>query len=384
MSKNKKSAKKENKIAGKIVAAIIAIALILASGLAITYLINRGKNAIQNYSNNQSTVIKQETPTGHTVEEKDMPKLEADDGKSEGYIDGAIYIWNNKGFEVFKGTVTDAKSYAKSINSYQRALGDKCKIYNVVVPSSTEISLPERLSKTFSNNQRENINTIITNLSVDVTPIDVYNILGEKRNEQLYYNTEKYWTPLGAYYGYTEIAKNMGINSTKLEDFSPIECQQQFLGSYISATVSKETKDGNPKLISNPDKVKYYSLPETVSVKSLKPDSDTLTEMEYFNNSVADNASPCDIYNTTDCSYTVLTNSALDNDKIAIVTDKCGYAVAPFLSSNFSQVHIIDIDNFQRNIKDYIEENKITNVIYLNGITSANTAVKTAKMDAMF
>lgn len=384
MSKNKKSAKKENKIAGKIIAVIIAIALISGSVLAITYLINRGKNAVQNYSGNQNTVIKQETPTGHIVEEKDMPKLKADDGKSEGYVDGAIYIWNNKGFEVFKGTVTDAKSYAKSINSYKRVLGDNYKVYNVVVPNSTEISLPERLSKTFSNNQRENINTIITNLSLDVTPIDVYNILGEKRNEQLYYNTEKYWTPLGAYYGYTEITKSMGINTSKLEDFSAIECQQQFLGSYISATVTKETKDGNPKLISNPDKVTYYSLPETVKVTALKQGSDTPTEMEYFNTSVSDKVSPYDIYNTTDCSYTVLTNSALDNDRIAIVTDKCGYAVAPFLSSNFSQVHIIDIDNFQRNIKDYIEKNEITNVIYLNGITSANTAVKTAKMDAMF
>ena len=66
------------------------------------------------------------------------------------------------------------------------------------------------------------------------------------------------------------------------------------------------------------------------------------------------------------------------------MSDKFGYGIAPFLANNYNEVHIIDVDCFERNIKNYLEENKITEVVYLNGIMSANTAAKTAKTDAMF
>lgn len=384
MAKEKESSKNKSGIAGKVVAVIIAIALVAGSSLAVAYLLNRGKNAMKNYSGNQ-TIATEEVSTGHIIEEKDMPSLNEDDGKSEGYIDGAIYIWNNKGYEIFKGTVTDAKLYATSINNYKRILGNEYKVYNAVVPSSTEIALPQRLSKTFSNNQRENISTIITSLSEDVMPIDVYNILCEKRNENLYYHTEKYWTPIGAYYGYTEIIKAMNMTPTDISEFSVVDCSQSFLGSYISATVSKETQNGNPKLLENPDSVQYYSLPLGVTTQITKVGDDSLEAIDYFNGYADNGSSPYSIYNATDYSCTILDNPLIEHkEKIAIVTDKCGYAIAPFFSSNFAQVHIIDIDNFNRNIKDYLTKNKITNVLYLNGITSANTAVKTAKMDAMF
>lgn len=377
--KNKKRSK------GNVIAAVIAVALFAGSALAVTYLVQRGKNAVENYQGDITATQSVEAPTGHIVEMKDMPALKSDD-KSDGYLDGAVYIWQNKGFEVFKGTVTDAKSYADSINNYRKILGKEYKIYDVVVPSGTEITLPERLSKTFSNNQRENINTVITNLSMDITPIDVYGILGEKRNEGLYYSTDKYWTQLGAYYAYTDIAKSLGIKAVDVKEFTPITMEQEFFGSHINATVSKETQNGNPKLLSNPDKVTYYALSDTVTVQALPEGGEEPLDMQYYSDSaeLANGVQPLSIYATKDCAYTVLTNSEISEGKIAVVSDKFGYSIAPFLCENYNQVHLIDIDNFQRNLKNYLEENKITTVVYLNGIMSANTAAKTAKMDAMF
>ncbi|MEE0931145.1 MAG: DHHW family protein [Acutalibacteraceae bacterium] len=380
---NRGEAKKKNKRKSNVVAVIIAVALIAGSVLAVTYLVQRGRNAVQNYQGNVTATQSVETPTGHTVEVKDMPALKSDD-KSDGYLDGAVYVWQNKGFEIFKGTVTDAKSYAESINNYKKILGEGYKVYDVVIPSGTEIALPERLSKTFSNNQRENINTVISNLSMEVTPIDVYSILGEKRNENLYYSTDKYWTPLGGYYAYTSIAKSLGVKAVDIKELTSITLEQEFLGSHITATVSKETQNGNPKLLSNPDKVTYYMLPDTVAVQALPQGGEELVDMQYYNTEFNDEASPLDIYATKDCAYTVLTNSEISKEKIAVVSDKFGYSIVPFLCENYNQVHLIDIDNFQRNLKNYLEENEITAVVFLNGIMSANTAAKTAKTDAMF
>ncbi len=376
--------KAKPKKAGTVIAVILALVLIASSAAAVTYLINRGKRAMSDYSGSSVEATMPEEATVHKVEERDMPVLKADDKKSEGYLDGAVYIWKNKGYEVFKGSVKDAKEYASSISSYKRAFGKSCRVYDVVVPTSTEITLPERLSKTFSNNQRENINAVITNLSMDVTPVDVYNILGEHRNEYIYFNTDKYWTPLGAYYSYSELASKLKIKPADLKSMEQTTLEQSFLGSHISSTVSKETQNGNPKLLDNPDKITFFALPETVSVRALPKGSEEETDMSYYNTYLEDGASPSDIYASKDCAYTVLSNSNIESGKIALVTDKFGYALAPLLTYNYREVHLIDIDNFERNIKTYITKNKITDIVYLNGIMSANTAAKTAKMDAMF
>ena len=382
--KEKKEKKKRKNIFGTVLAIFIALVLLSASCYIVYYLIQRGQNAIDNYSGSSTTTTEATQPdSGHALEQTQMPAITNDD-KSEGYLDGAIYIWNNKGYEVFKGDVADAKAYAESISNYKTLLGKEYNVYNVVVPSGVEIALPERLSKTVSNNQWENISTIFDNMSDDITPVDVYNILGEKRNEKLYYNTDKYWTQLGAYYAYSSLADKLGVKAVSVDDFELATVDNEVLGSHISATVSKETKNGNPMLIQNPDTVKYYSLPDTVKVTAMPKASDETTETSYYNSSFDENSTPIDVYNTKDCAYTVLENSDIKNGKIAIISDKFGYGIAPFLTANYNKVHLIDIDNFERNVKSYLEENEITTVVYLNGIMSANTAAKTAKTDAMF
>lgn len=381
--KVKKEKKKRKNIFGKVLAGIIAVALLAGSGYAVYYLVQRGQNAMNSYSGGEVATQATEVITGHTLEEIQMPAIN-DDDQSEGYLDGAIYIWNNKGYEVFKGSVADAKAYADSVSNYKTLLGKDYNVYNVVVPSSVEIALPERLSKTVSNNQFENISTVFANLSEEVTPVDVYNTLGEKRNEKLYYNTDKYWTQLGAYYAYSSLAETLGVEAESIDSFTLATVDAEVLGSHITATVSKETKNGNPMLIENPDTVKYYNLPDTVTVSAMPQASDEMVEIDYYNSVFEENSTPLSVYNTTDCAYTVLENSKIENGKIAVISDKFGYGIAPFLTANYNEVHLIDIDNFERNVKNYLEENEITTVVYLNGIMSANTAAKTAKTDAMF
>lgn len=383
--KVKNQQKKRKNIFGKVLAGVIAVAMLSAAGYAVVYLVQRGQNAMNNYqaptASMQATQPQQDT--AHALAMKELPRISTDD-KSDGYLDGAVYIWQNKGYEVFKGSVTDAKAYASSVNNYKTLLGKDYNVYSVVVPSAVEIALPERLSKTVSNNQWENISTVFSNLSQDVTPVDVYNALGEKRNEKLYYNTDKSITQLGAYYTYTALAGALGIKAEDINSFEPVTVSDNVLGSHITATVSKETKNGNPMLLENPDTVTYYSLPESVSVKAMPKASDEMAELSYYNYDFDSDSTPADIYNTADCAYTVLENSDIENGKIAVIADKLGYGVAPFLTANYNEVHLIDIDNFERNIKAYLEENEIKDVVYLNGVMSANTAAKTAKTDAMF
>ncbi len=386
MAKKNNSAgnkKKKSGVFGKVLAGIIAVALLVGSGFVVWYFMQRGYHSIQNYDAPPSATEATEVSTQHALSQEEMPAL-SDDDNSEGYLDGAVYIWNNKGFEVFKGTVADARAYAESVNNYQKLLGNDYKLYSVVVPTSVEIALPERLSKTVSNNQKENISTIFSQLSMEVTPVDVYSVLAQNRNQPLYHSTDKYWTQLGAYYAYDVLAEKLDVHAVEISLLTPVTSEAKLLGSHISATISRETVNGNPMLINNPETVTYYQLSDSVTVQALQQGGEELEEIDYYNSHLENGDSPFDIYNTADCAYTVLTNEAVENGKIAVVTDKFGYGIAPFLSESFNEVHIIDIDNFQRDLKSYLEDNEITIVVYLNGIMSANTAAKIAKMDAMF
>lgn len=389
MSKKNNSAgnkKNKKKIFGKLLAGIIAVALLAGSCYVVWYFVQRGYNSMQNYNSTQNateTTNPTDVELQHPTLQYEMPPLSSDNG-NDGYLDGAVYIWNNKGFEIFKGTISDAKAYANSVSNYQKLLGDDYKLYSVVVPTSVEIALPERLSKTVSNNQKENISTIFSQLSMEVTPVDVYSVLGENRNKDLYYSTDKYWTQQGAYYAYTALAEKLGVQAVDISDFNAVTLEDSLLGSHISATISKETVNGNPMLVNNPDVVTYYSLADSVTVKALPQGGEELEELEYYNSDITSGDSPLDLYNTKDCAYTVLSNKDVETGQIAIITDKFGYSVAPFLTENFNKVHLIDIDNFQRNLTNYLEDNKISNVVYINGIMSANTAAKIEKMDAMY
>ncbi len=376
----------QNSSFGKITAVILALVLIVGTVYSVYYLLNRGRRVMNTPAETPSEIQATEQTTGHTVTNTIMPKLESDDNTDDGYLDGAVYIWQNKGHEVFKGTVNNAKSYADSINNYKKLLGKNYKIYDMVVPTATEIALPERLSKKVSNLQIENINAIILNLSPEVIPVDVYSVLGEHRNDEnpLYYKTDKLWTQYGAYHAYISLTKVLDVKPANSDTFRTTQLENAFLGSHVRATVSKETKNGNPLLINNPDTVTYYHLPDTATVKALVQGSETPVEMSYYNTDVSDGSEPSDIYATQECAYTVVSNSDVPSGKIAIVSDKFGYALVPFLCRNYNEVHLIDIDNFERNLRTYLEENKITNVLYLNGIMSANSVAKTIKTDAMF
>lgn len=382
-SSNKKQPKKKKARYGFITAIIII--LIAACACIIGWLIIRGQEQSGNVIEPTQTVTEAATTALlHNVEKIDLPALTSDDG-SDGYLDGAVYIWKNKGFEVFKGNVKTAVSYANSISNYKTALGAGTTVYSMVVSNNTEFGLPERISKDVSNNQRENTEAIITNLSDDVIDVDIYNILGEHRNDNLFYNTDNSWTNEGAYYAYSVFSRKAGFEPHEITKFKENSVNHKFAGDYINATISQETKNGNPNLLKNLDAVNYYSLPKDVTVTGLKAGDAEESELSFYNSDTTEEDSPKAIFNTANTAYAKISNPSINDDsKIAIVKDSYGEALAPLLSYHYSEVHLIDLSNFKRNLKTYCNDNNITEVLFVNGIMSANSAAQVAKLDSMF
>ena len=62
--------------------------------------------------------------------------------------------------------------------------------------------------------------------------------------------------------------------------------------------------------------------------------------------------------------------------KIAVVKESYGNAFVPYLTNNYEEVHIIDFRYFTQNIKEYMQENGITEILFLNNTMSANAAMQ--------
>lgn len=300
----------------------------------------------------------------------------ADDG-SDGYLDNSIYIWNNKAFELFGGSDDSAQYYAKAISNYKEQLGSDITVYNMVVPNHTEFGLPERLSKDYSNSQKQNTAAVYNSYTSDVKAVDIYNALDSHKSEYIYFNTDHHWTGLGAYYAYTEFARVAGITPV---DIGTMENHRisPFLGSLYTATE-------NSSLGEHPDFVEYYNIPVKAKVTITTEDMGELEEDTLLNSATESGAGAYCVFSWGDQPLIkAVRETKATNRKIAVVKDSYGNAFAPYLLNNYDEVHIIDFRTFGQNLKTYCTENGITEVLFLNNVMSANTSFQVDKLDALF
>ena len=80
--------------------------------------------------------------------------------------------------------------------------------------------------------------------------------------------------------------------------------------------------------------------------------------------------------------------NATPGKKIAIVKESYGNCLSPYFTNNYEEVHIIDFryfrDNVNKSFQAYCTENGITDVLFVNGVMSANTQIQLDSMTGMF
>lgn len=377
--KEERLRKKRRKVLLVFLVIIIAIAVIIG----VFALSQNIKPPVNNTPTQPATSpqIKEPTQPPYTPVQVTFPKLE--DNGEDITEDGGIYIWNKKGFDSFKGTENSALAYSKAVSSFKDALGRNIKVYNMVVPNHTEFGLPSRLiTEIGSNAQRDNTTVIYSNYSSDVTPVDVYNAIGQKRNDYMYYNTDPRWTTLGAYYAYRTFAEAAGFTPTELNTMKK-STLNDFFGSYATST-------WNEQLLENADYIDCYTPSAKIKCTVFKADengkmSEKGEVVPMYKEIKADDSDYYSVLLHGDNPKTILDNEDIKTgNKLLLVKDSYGNAIAPYLINNYDEVHIIDFRYYTGNIPKYCAENGIKNVLFLNGIMSANTAVHLESLQKLF
>ena len=298
------------------------------------------------------------------------------DDNSNGYSAYSIYVWNNQGFELFGSDEARATTYAETINGFADKLNG-ITVYDMVIPNHTEMGLPQRLkdSDAPSTSQADNIRAAYAALSDKVTPINCYNRLAEHNTDYIYFKSDHHWTGLGAYYAYTAFADTNDLPVLSLDD-----CEEQKIDGFTgSFTNSADGLDS--------DTVSYWKFPYNVTMDITQADGSSASYDSPYYEAAEGGSNTYGVFIMGDNALTVLksaSENAAAGKKIAVVKESYGNAFVPYLTNNYEEVHVIDFRYFKQNLVDYCKTNGIDEVLFMNGVMSANTQVQLDSMSGLF
>lgn len=282
---------------------------------------------------------------------------------------GGVLVYGNKAYEYYNFNKNTANQYIAVVNKQAENLKGKANVYDIIVPTSIGITLPDEIkSQINSSDQKKAIDYFYSGLSADVKKVDVYNTLMSHRNEYIYFNTDHHWTALGAYYAYEQYAVASGKAVLPLDFYTQVKFDN-FLGTFYGDTGKL------PELENNPDTVYAY-----------KPNSNAT--MYYVDKSGNKHSWPIimDVskygksmkYNTFiggDNPFTEITNpNVTDGSSVVVVKESFGNAFVPFLVENYNKVYVIDYRYYGKSISNFVTENNVKDVIYINNISATRNA----------
>ncbi|HIZ55662.1 MAG TPA: hypothetical protein H9671_05600 [Firmicutes bacterium] len=292
-----------------------------------------------------------------------------------GEQNGPVFIVNGMALQIFGGTQRACDLYTDAINRYAEELGDSVQIYNMVVPTSTDFYMPEKY-RSLTNSQKDNIDYIYSRLSPKVKSVDAYSVLAEHTDEYLFFNTDHHWTGLGAYYAYTAFAEAAGFEAKKLSDYETRRLPNPFLGTLYAQTQNSSLKN-------NPDYVDYYIVPGLESVQQYLKGSPYTSNGGLVWAEYATGANSYGVFLQGDYPLTTIQTNNHNGKRIVVVKESYGNAFAPFLIADYEEIFVVDLRYFELNLPDFIRENQVTDLLFLNNVFAANTALHINRIEAM-
>ena len=361
--------RKKKKIIG-MVAGVTAVVAIVAGVILVKNIVSYNKNDSKQEVESQQSAQDAEGTTGTEqagteteVKEEAVVEYDKIESKEKVKVVNGVAVVGNSAYELFTYRESSAKAYAKAVNALAKALDGKAEVYDMVIPLSSGITFPDNLvDKIDSTNQRDAMLSIMGMMNRQVKSGDIYDALMKHRKEYIYFRTDHHWTALGAYYAYTALCEEMGIEPEILEEYETREFEG-FVGSFYNDTKNESLKK-------HPDVITAY-LPKSEAKMHVTPakgqdyDWDIIYDVSAYGASLK--------YSTfiaSDNPFTEITNQTLTDESACIVVkESFGNAFVPFLVDHYQHVYVVDYRYWQGNLSKLAEEKKAKDVILLNNLS---------------
>lgn len=272
----------------------------------------------------------------------------------------------------FGGTAKGGTGYANAANKYKEVFGDKVNVYCMVIPTAVEYYCPPRARKV-TTAQRPVINNIFSHLSDGVKPVDIYNVLGKHVSEDIFLRTDHHWAPLGAYYAAGRFAQVAGVPFKDLSHYDR-KVVRGYVGSMYGYSKDISIKNAPEDFVYyEPRDVKYtttytnYTIDKNYRVIG---EGKPFKSRFFFRYRDGNGGAYC-TFMGGDTKITVVRTSVHNGRRLIILKDSFGNALPGFLFFSFEEIHVIDSRYFTKNMRKYVSENKITDILFANNIFKA-------------
>ena len=246
------------------------------------------------------------------------------------------------------------KTYAQALNRFREQLDEKVNIYSMVVPTAGEYYMPSNFSENNAS-QQKSIESINSQLNEGILPVDAVTELGKHTAEPIYTRTDHHWQPLGAYYAAKTFAEAAGVPFADISTYERVDVEG-YVGTMYAFT------NENVNILNDPETFTYY-----------KPSNDYTTY--YYDTAYNfDYQLPLFVPMPVSGSYSTFMGGdakivRIETDvnngrKLLIFKDSYGNAEVPFYTGSFEEIYVCDMRYFDLNAVEFIEEHKITDLLF--------------------
>lgn len=285
---------------------------------------------------------------------------------------GVIVVGNApdaRALMAFKNKNKGEKSFAKVVNTYQTTFGPEVNVYCMIIPTAVEYYCPVN-ARNCTDPEFPVLTELYALVDSAVQVVDLYRVLGEHVDEDIYLRTDHHWSPLGAYYAARQFARVAGVEVPDLKDFEA-DTIKEYVGSMYGFS-----KDVNVKK-SPEDFVFYKPLDVEYETTYIRYDLDEDYQIigegkphqgEFFVKTSGTGSAYC-TFMGSDARITQVKTDADCPRRLLVLKDSFGNAIPGYLFGSFEEIHVIDFRYFTYNIKNYVDEHGITDILITNNIS---------------
>ena len=285
---------------------------------------------------------------------------------------GVIVVGNSpsaRALMAFKNKNKGEKPFAEVVNAYQKTFGSVANVYCMIIPTAVEYYCPVN-AESCTDPEFPVLTELYSLIDSAVYVVDLYRVLGEHVDEDIYLRTDHHWAPLGAYYAARQFALVADVEVPELVNFEA-DTIKNYVGSMYGFS-----KDVNVK--KSPEDFVYYKprgIEYTTTYRKYDLDEDFQIVGEEkphqgdFFVKVSGSSSAYCTFMGSDARITQVKTASDCPRRLLVMKDSFGNAIPGYLFGSFEEVHVIDFRYFTYNIKDYVEEHSITDILIANNIS---------------
>ena len=260
-------------------------------------------------------------------------------------------------------------------------------VWDMPKPATSTNKLLASRSKCIACSSQRQWNTIVQNrrnvsptirstyalLDPAVKSVDAYTPLGKHAQEDIYLRTDHHWAPLGGYYAAEAFAKTAGVPFKDLSHYDR-KVVRNYVGSMYGYAKDVAIKNA-------PEDFVYYvpkGVTYTTTYTDYQVDKNYRVTAEgkphngaFFQHYRDGHPGAYCTFMGSDQRLTVVRTSTPSKRRLLIMKDSFGNAIPGYLFFSFGEIHVVDSRYFLKNMKDYVTQNKITDILFANNIFKA-------------